>query len=113
MFLEVWTTLTTLFTSELHATSTLPVMYFVDGVFRFEHIRAGVLLLRLGCNRAYPNFGRPTRVQGGAFHGIPGQGTFDFEALVSKVMPLPAVDLPAIVGQSAPRLAEAVTVAHP
>ena len=76
MFPEEWATNTALLHSTEHAERTLPVMYFVDGVSRFKHIRVGVLLLRLGGNRPFPAFGRRTRVTGGGLSRDPGEEHF-------------------------------------
>lgn len=113
MFPEEWATNATLLDSEEHSLQTLPVMYFVDGVSRFKHIRVGVLLLRLGVNRPFPNFGRRTRLTGGVFHGIPEESTFDLDDLLNEMMPLPAVEIPMTAQEGALRLPTAVAVAHP
>ena len=113
MFPEEWVSNAALLHSEDHAERTLPVMYFVDGVSRFQHIRVGVLLLRLGTSRSPPPFSRRSRITGGVFRGIPEQGTFNLNKLVDAMMPLPAVGIPMTSEEGALRLPPPVAVAQP
>ena len=113
MFPEEWVTNAALLHSADHAERTLPVMYFVDGVSRFRHIRVGVLLLRLGDNRSPPSFSRRTRITGGVFRGIPEKSTFNLDELLNSMMPLPAVGIPMTSEEGALRLPPTVAVAQP